>query len=138
MLALAVQAQRAPVFYDHDATVAFALRQHGVAYQQLSFHQSYEESIDLRSFSAAVRVQLQSGQVANGWVGCERGERQCFLELRSIGIRGERLPDISEGRPWPLRMWVESLLSGEVIRWPSAVPSAPGLPPATPTSVPPI
>jgi hypothetical protein len=85
--------------------VAFVLQQHGVAYQTLSFRQSYEESTDLESFSAGVRVVLADGSLANGWVGCEQGQRQCFLELRSAGSRGELLPNITGDTPWSWRFW---------------------------------
>lgn len=93
----------------HRDAVAFALDRHGVAYAAIDFAQSYEESANLRSFNAGVRVRLASGDVANGWIGCEQGQRQCFLELRGVGIRGERLPDLTEGAGWDWRGWQERL-----------------------------
>lgn len=97
-------------FHTHRDIVAFALEQHGVAFATIDFAQSYEESLNLRSFSAGVRVRLADGNVARGWIGCERGQLQCFLELRALGIRGERLPDLTTNAGiWDWQGWRERL-----------------------------
>jgi hypothetical protein len=112
----------------HRDAVALTLERHGVRFAAIDFAQSYEESVNLRSFSAGVRIRLDDGAVAHGWIGCEQGQRQCFLELRSVGIRGERLPDLTDNtNAWDWQGWrdrVRRWLGGGI--WGNLVsPSAP-------------
>ena len=91
-----------PVFHTHDESVRHILRQRGVEFRELSFSQSYEEYQTLRVYNASVTVVLGDGRRVHGWIGCENRDRDCFLELRSAGIVGQRLPDITPRRalPW--------------------------------------
>ena len=130
--------QQERVFYTHDDVIRYILETHDIRYRSLSYEQSFEESINLRSYSAAVRVQLLDGRVANGWIGCEDGERQCFLELRSIGIAAQRLPDINGGREWPLRRWLRPWLNGGLLNWLFEGAPVPTPLPPTPTPAPPV
>ncbi|MCL6541592.1 MAG: hypothetical protein K6T87_13600 [Roseiflexus sp.] len=91
----------------HKDAIAYALHQRGVRYQEITFAQTWEESINLRVFNAAVQVRLADGQTAHGWIGCEQGEEVCFLVLRSVGITGERLPDIRRSPRSAWRDWLD-------------------------------
>jgi hypothetical protein len=108
----------------HRDAVALTLERRSVRFASIDFLQSYEESTNLRSFSAGVRVQLDDGAVAHGWIGCEQGQRQCFLELRGVGIRGERLPDLTaDTNVWDWQGWRDRLrrwLGGSL--WGNQVP----------------
>lgn len=91
-----------PVFRTHDESVRHVLQQRGVAFRGLGFTQSYEEYQTLRVYSASITVELVDGRQVHGWIGCENRDRDCFLELRAVGIVGQRLPDITPRRalPW--------------------------------------
>lgn len=105
--AVVMLSMRQPEFHSHYDTVGYLLRQRGVSYRQITFQQSFEESMNIRVYSAAVQVELSDGRVANGWIGCENGNGTCFLVLRSVGIRGDRLPEWTNGRHWAWQDWLD-------------------------------
>ncbi len=98
---------RPPQLRNHKDTVAYFLRQRGVSYREITFRQSQEEAVNLRVFNAAVQVHLADGRIVHGWVGCENGDRLCFLVLPGIGIHDGRLPDITPGRTWGWQRWLD-------------------------------
>lgn len=98
---------RRPEFHSHYDTVSYLLRQRGVDYRKITFQQTFEESMNVRVYSAAVQVELRDGRVAHGWIGCENGNGTCFLVLRSVGIMGDRLPEWTGGRPWAWQTWLD-------------------------------
>lgn len=108
VFAVLLVAPRAP--RTHRDNVAAALARHGVAHGEISFVQSFEESAELDTYRAQVRVRTPNGALASGWIGCEERDRVCFLELRSLGIRGERLPDLAGDPLAPWRLWLEARL----------------------------
>lgn len=94
----------------HRDNVADALARRGVAYQEIVFVQSYEESVELDFYRAQVLVRTADGRTASGWIGCEDRDTICFLELRDLGVVGERLPDLAREPLWPWLAWAESAL----------------------------
>lgn len=90
----------------HKDTVIHVLEQRGIAYREVTFTQSYEDSVELDFFRAAVQVHLPDGRIAQGWIGCEDRDSICFLELRSIGIVGVSLPEITREERWPWLEWL--------------------------------
>jgi hypothetical protein len=104
---LLLSAPRAP--RTHRENIAAVLARHGVAFQSITFTQSFEESSELDFYRAQVQVYASDGSVASGWIGCEDRDRVCFLELRALGIVGERLPDLADDpfAPWLARAQAE-------------------------------
>ncbi|HWQ15281.1 MAG TPA: hypothetical protein VNL77_20950 [Roseiflexaceae bacterium] len=94
----------------HAENIAGALARRGVVYEQIVLSQSYEESVEFDFYRAQVQVHMPGGQVVSGWIGCEDRDRICFLELRGLGVRGERLPDLARDPPWPWLTWVRGAL----------------------------
>jgi hypothetical protein len=91
-------------FRSHEATIAHALAQRQIAYEAVELSQSTEEHSDFDFFRASVRVRLPGGRVASGAIGCEDRDRGCVLDVLSLGIRGERLPELT--RPTPMPAWL--------------------------------
>jgi hypothetical protein len=100
-------ASRPPALYNHRDTIAYTLARHEIRFAAITFEQSFEERQNFDNFSASVQVTLRDGRVAHGWIGCEDGDNQCFLELRSIGIRGVRLPSLTQRPQWPWLAHIE-------------------------------
>jgi hypothetical protein len=94
----------------HDQNVRAALERRAIVYRGIELSQTYEESVDFDTYRAQVLVFMPDGRHVSGWLGCEERDRVCFLELRGIGIVGERLPDISDAPPWPWETWIASVL----------------------------
>lgn len=101
---------RPPVFRNHGDTVKYALAQRGVPYEQITFEQTWQDSVDYRSYGSHIRVRLRSGRVVTGRVGCEYEQSSCFLELRDLGIAGQPLEELTPTRPWPLLEWARNAL----------------------------
>ncbi len=119
IIAAAVQHFRSPAIRTHKDAIAATLRQHGVPYREITFSQTWEESVNLRVFNAAVQVRLADGRTLHGWIGCEQGDRVCFLVLRGAGINGARLPDIT-ARPRPAwQRWVDQVIAWFSEQWTS-------------------
>ena len=109
--ALAAYLRLPPPLYTHHDTIAFTLARHEIRYADIAFEQTFEERQNVRVFSAGVRVRLRDGRIAHGWIGCENRESDCFLELRSLGIRGERLPPLTPRPAIPWLLQAEQVLN---------------------------
>lgn len=107
LIAILTLDRRPPAVRTHRDAIAHVLHQRGVNYREITFSQTWEESVNLRAFNAAVQVHLADGQTVHGWIGCEQGEKVCFLVLRGIGITGERLPDIQRSRRPAWQNWLD-------------------------------
>jgi hypothetical protein len=94
----------------HHQNVRAALERRAIVYRGVELSQTYEESVEFDTYRAQVLVVMPDGRRVNGWLGCEDRDRVCFLELRGVGIVGERLPDISNAPPWPWVAWIEDAL----------------------------
>jgi hypothetical protein len=94
----------------HVENVRATLERRALAYQDIALSQNYEESVDFDFFRAQVQVRMRDGRLVNGWLGCENRDSQCFLELRGLGIVGERMPELARDPPWPWLAWLRSEL----------------------------
>lgn len=110
-LELVVQTARSPAIRTHKDAIAYVLQQRGITHQNITFTQTWEESVNLRVFNAAVQVHLTDGRTLHGWIGCEQGDSVCFLVLRGAGINGERLPDIRGARRPPWQPWIDRVIT---------------------------
>ncbi|MGB9753677.1 MAG: hypothetical protein C0183_17210 [Roseiflexus castenholzii] len=120
ILAVAIQSARSPEIRTHKDAIAYALRQQGVSYREITFSQTWEESVNLRVFNAAVQVRLADGRTFHGWIGCEQGDRVCFLVLRGAGINGARLPDIHHRRRPAWQRWIDQVIAWFSEQWTSS------------------
>lgn len=117
LIAMTVQHFRSPEIRTHKDAIAAMLRRHGVSYRDITFSQTWEESINLRVFNAAVQVRLADGRTLHGWIGCEQGDRVCFLVLRGAGINGARLPDITARRRSEWQRWIDQVIAWFNEQW---------------------
>lgn len=120
MIAIAVQYIRSPEIRTHRDAIAATLRQHGIPYREITFSQTWEESVNLRVFNAAVQVRLADGRTLHGWIGCEQGDQVCFLVLRGAGINGVRLPDITVRRRPAWQRWIDQVIAWFSEQWTSS------------------
>lgn len=111
LIAFVAQSARSPEIRTHKDAIAVTLRQYGVPYRNITFSQTWEESVNLRVFNAAVQVHLADGRTLHGWIGCEQGDRVCFLVLRGAGINGARLPDIQYQRRPEWQRWIDRMIA---------------------------
>lgn len=119
VIAMAAPYVRSPEIRTHKDAIAVTLRQHGVSYREITFSQTWEESVNLRVFNAAVQVRLADGRTLHGWIGCEQGDRVCFLVLRGAGINGARLPDIEARRRPAWQRWIDQMIAWLSEQWTS-------------------
>ncbi len=120
IVAVAVQYVRPSEIRTHKDAIAATLRRHGIPYQEITFSQTWEESVNLRVFNAAVQVRLADGRMLHGWIGCEQGDRVCFLVLRSAGINGARLPEITARRRPAWQRWIDQVIAWFSEQWTSS------------------
>jgi hypothetical protein len=92
-------------FRSHEETVADALRRRQIAYTEIRFEQSFEESHNWEFYRASIQVVLPDQQIAYGYIGCENRDSECFLDVRSLGIRGLALPELTRASPPPWTAW---------------------------------
>jgi hypothetical protein len=129
-----IRATTPPSFRNHRDTIAYALERRGIAFTDIQFRQSFEESNNLLFYQAGIQVVQPDGSIANGWIGCENGERECFLDLRALNIHGLPLPDLTPATQMPgWFIWAERTL--REISLPTA-PLRPTTPPVLPTPLP--
>lgn len=117
MLGLITLYPYTPEIRTHKDAIAHVLRQRGVSYRNITFSQTWEESVNLRVFNAAVQVHMVDGRTFHGWIGCEQGDRVCFLVLRGAGINGERLPDVRDRRRTEWQYWIDRVIAWFSEQW---------------------
>lgn len=94
----------------HAESIASVLAKRGVSYERISFVQNYEESNELDFYRAQVLVSTPDGKLVSGWIGCEDRDSICFLELRGLGVTGERLPELASEPLFPWLGWARDAL----------------------------
>jgi hypothetical protein len=129
-----IRATTPPSFRNHRDTIAYALERHGIAFADIRFRQSFEESNNLLFYQASIQVVQLDGTIANGLIGCENGELECFLDLRALNIHGLPLPDLTPATQMPgWFIWAERTLREITL---PAAPLSPTPSPVLPTPIP--
>lgn len=104
-------------FDSHEATIAYALQQHGIAYTQIALEQNKVDTLSFYSYgrysspyAADVTIQLAEGGHANGRLQCTVERRTCYLFLHELGTVKELLPELTteERRPWLDWLWQQA------------------------------
>lgn len=126
-----VRATTPPNFRSHRDTIAYALEMRRIAFADIQFRQSFEENNNLLFYQAGVQVMRPDGSIIHGWIGCENGDNQCFLDLRGLDIHGLPLPDLTPAASMPgWFVWAERTLREIDLRTPMFSPTpTPVLPP---------
>jgi hypothetical protein len=101
-----------PRMESHQDQVAYALAQHGVAYEQFTLSQSrqdvqnYYAYAEYTFYGAEVIVRLPNARQARGRIECRLKNSRCSLYLAALGISPQPLPDLDTGAQW---FWVDWL-----------------------------
>lgn len=122
VLASAVALALPQRFDSHEATIAYALQQHDIAYTQISLEQNKGDTLSFYSYgrysaayAADVTIQLADGGHANGRLQCTVERRTCYLFLRELGTVKELLPELTtddQRYAWQEWLWQQ----GERVR----------------------
>ncbi|HWQ14423.1 MAG TPA: hypothetical protein VNL77_16605 [Roseiflexaceae bacterium] len=115
---LAALALRSPPPRTYRELVAYGLEQRGVAYARIEMGEMWPDRTNLqyqiyaRPVSIAVRVRLEDGSLASGWLQCQELERGCTLSIKQLGIEDAPLPDLAAPEPPPWLRWLREHMPG--------------------------
>jgi hypothetical protein len=98
-----------PILTLEDA-VEVVLQRHGVAYERVTTSRAHPFTGIYFSYAFDVKVQLPDGRNITGELNCQPSQTACFVEIRRLGVRYERLPALERDgrRDWVA--WVEGIL----------------------------
>jgi hypothetical protein len=104
-----------PRLESHQDQVAYALAQHGIAYQQITLMQTprdtqyYSAYAGYEIYGADVIVQLADAPRVTGRIECRMKDSECKLYLANLGLLHERLPELDTGNQWFWLDWLRQL-----------------------------
>lgn len=91
----------------HEAQIAYALRQHNIAYRQINLRHTWPDTLNTDAYAADVEVLLANTGKVNGRIECRSERQRCVLTIRTLGITREALPELSDPRSWS---WLDRTL----------------------------
>ncbi|HMP41959.1 MAG TPA: hypothetical protein PKA05_16390, partial [Roseiflexaceae bacterium] len=97
----------------HRDAIGFVLRQHGVAYSEISLAQPWPAAFNYYAYGSAiypytldVRVVRPDAAPLSGSFLCRNGQRDCVITLRDVGIITVAAPDPFDQRLHP---WIDAV-----------------------------
>jgi hypothetical protein len=105
-----------PRIESHQDQVAYALKRHGIAYEQIKLTQTRQDTQDYSAYAdysvygADVRVRLPNGRQAPGRIECRVKNSRCSLYLIALGLPPEDLPELDTGEQWLWLDWLRQIL----------------------------
>src|SRR5262245_20016195 len=97
-----------PRFDTHQQAVGYVLAQHGIAYDGIRISYTWPDTLDRRSYSADVFVQLPGGKEIAGRILCASGRTSCHVRLPKLGIISEPVPELATTPYW--QAWLQQNL----------------------------
>jgi hypothetical protein len=105
-----------PRLESHQDQVAFALNQHGIAYEQITLSQSRQDVQNSTAYpeysfyGAEVLVHMPDTRRLRGRIECRQKNSRCSLYLAALGLPPEVLPDLDTGPQWFWLDWLQEQL----------------------------
>jgi hypothetical protein len=105
-----------PRLASHYDQVAYALRRHNIAYEQIKLTQTRQDTQDYTAYAdysiygADVSVRLPNGRQEPGRIECHVRDSRCRLYLMGLGLPPEDLPDLDTGTQWFWLDWLQQIL----------------------------
>lgn len=104
-----------PRLESHQDQIAYALNQHGIAYEQIKLTQTsrdtqyYTAYAGYTIYGADVIVQLPNAGQAVGRIECRVKDSGCKLYLADLGLAHEPLPELDTGAEWFWLDWLRQI-----------------------------
>ena len=105
-----------PRLESHYDQIAYALKRHDIAYEQIKLTQTRQDTQDYTAYAdysvygADVSVRLPSGRQAPGRIECRVKDSRCSLYLAALGLPPETLPELDTGAQWFWLDWLQKKL----------------------------
>jgi hypothetical protein len=105
-----------PRMESHQDQVAFALNQHGIAYEEITLSQNRQDIQNSSAYpeysfyGAEVIVRMPGARRVRGRLECRLKNSRCSLYLAAIGLPPESLPDLDTGAQWFWLDWLRGVL----------------------------
>ena len=111
-----------PRLESHQDQIAYVLRRHSIAYEQIKLTQTRQDTQDYTAYAdysvygADVTVRLPNGRQVPGRLECRVKDSRCSLYLAALGLPPEDLPELDIGEQWFWLDWLQQKLSGLGLR----------------------
>jgi hypothetical protein len=105
-----------PRLQNHQDQIAYVLKRHGVAYEQIKLTQTsadtqyYFAYAGYFIYGADVIVELPDSRQVVGRIECRVKDTGCILHLAALGLEREQLPELDTGNQWFWLDWLQQIL----------------------------
>jgi hypothetical protein len=117
LLAVVAALVSPPHIASHYDQIAYVLKQHDIAYEEIKLTQTRQDTQDYTAYAAYsvygadVSVRLPSGRQAPGRIECRVKDSRCSLYLAALGLPPETLLELDTGAQWFWLDWLRQVLS---------------------------
>jgi hypothetical protein len=109
-----------PRLESHQDQIAYALNQHGIAYESIKLtqtardNQQYFAYAGYSIYGADVTIQLANARQVAGRLECRIRDSGCKLFLANLGLAQVSLPELDTGSQWFWLDWFRRVLPASV------------------------
>jgi hypothetical protein len=102
--------------HSHEDQIADALRQRGIAYQQIMLGERWPDHINFQygeqvfPYGYRILVRLPDGRTIDGWLTCAKLERDCTLSMADLQFSQLALRNFSNEPAMLIPTWLASYL----------------------------